>query len=112
MITLESLIEEHARLEFSDFHSTLFAIFHVINEKFHPARLLIHLVKKQAGGFFFQPCLFIPVCSSIKDFRRGHQVGLSTNLINKPDNFFLVFVFQGQVKMARVVGTGTLNPFL
>ena len=54
MITLESLIEEHARLEFSDFHSTLFAIFHVINEKFHPARLLIHLVKKQAGGFFFQ----------------------------------------------------------
>ena len=47
--TLKSPIEEHARLDFSDFLSTLFAIFHVINEKFHPARLLIYLVKKQAG---------------------------------------------------------------
>ena len=44
-----SLIEEHARLDFSDFLSTLFAIFHVINEKFLPARLLIHLVKNQEG---------------------------------------------------------------
>ena len=47
--TLKSLIEEHARLDFSDFLSTLFAIFHVINEKFNPARLLIYLVNKQAG---------------------------------------------------------------
>ena len=59
------LIEEHARLDFFDFLSTLFAIFHVINLEFHPARLLIYLVKKQAGWFFFQTCLFIPVCSSI-----------------------------------------------
>ena len=44
--TLKSLIEEHARLDFSDFLSTLLAIFHVINEKFHPARLLIYLVNK------------------------------------------------------------------
>jgi hypothetical protein len=43
------LIEEHARLDFSDFLSTLLAIFYVINEEFHPARLLIYLVKKQAG---------------------------------------------------------------
>ena len=49
LTTLKSLIEEHARLDFSDFLSTLLAIFHVINEKFHPARLLIYLVKKQAG---------------------------------------------------------------
>ena len=47
--TLKSLIEEHARLDFSDFLSTLFAIFHVIIEKFNPARLLIYLVNKQAG---------------------------------------------------------------
>ena len=39
--TLMSLIEEHARLDFSDFLSTLLAIFHVINEKFPPACLLI-----------------------------------------------------------------------
>ena len=31
---LKSLIEEHARLGFSDFLSTLLAIYHVINEKF------------------------------------------------------------------------------
>ena len=37
--TLKSLIEEHARLDFSDFLSTLLAIFHVINKKLHPARL-------------------------------------------------------------------------
>ena len=67
--TLKSLIEEHAGLDFSDFLSTLFAIFHVINEKFHPARLLIYLLKKQAGWIFFQTCSFIPVCSSIRDFR-------------------------------------------
>ena len=36
-------------LDFSDFLSTLFAIFHVIFKKFHPVRLLIYLVKKQAG---------------------------------------------------------------
>ena len=49
LYTLKSLINEHARLDFSDFLSTLFAIFHVINKKFHPARLLIYLVKKEAG---------------------------------------------------------------
>ena len=53
--TLKSLIEEHARLDFSDFLSTLFAIFHVINEKFHHTRLLIYLVKKQAEGIFSNP---------------------------------------------------------
>ena len=47
-LTLKSLIEEHARLDFSNFLSTLFAIFHVINKKFHSARLLIYLVYKQA----------------------------------------------------------------
>ena len=36
--TLKSLIEEHARLDFSDFLSTLLAIF-------PPARLLFYLVK-------------------------------------------------------------------
>ena len=40
MNTLKSLIEEHAHIDFSDFLSTLLAIFYVINEKFHPARLL------------------------------------------------------------------------
>ena len=35
--TLMSLIEEHARLDFSDFLSTLLAIFHVINKKSPPA---------------------------------------------------------------------------
>jgi hypothetical protein len=44
--TLKSLIEEHARLNFSDFLSTLLAIFHVINEKFHPTCSLIYLVNK------------------------------------------------------------------
>ena len=46
--TLKSLIEEHARLDFTDFLSTLLAIFHVMNKKFHPACLLTYLVKKQA----------------------------------------------------------------
>ena len=55
--TLKSLIEEHARLDFSDFLSTLLAIFHVINEKFPPARLLIYLVNKQAGCHFFPSLL-------------------------------------------------------
>ena len=53
--TLKSLIEEHTRLDFSDFLSTLFAIFHVINKKFHPARLLIYLVNKQAVALFSNP---------------------------------------------------------
>ena len=56
-VTLKSLIEKHARLDFSDFLSTLLAIFHVINEKFHPARLLIYLVNKQAGWHFFPTLL-------------------------------------------------------
>jgi hypothetical protein len=47
--TLKFLREEHVRLNFSDFLSTLLAIFHVLNQKFHPARLLIYLVNKQAG---------------------------------------------------------------
>ena len=55
--TLKSLIEEHARLDFSDFLSTLLAIFHVINKKFHPARLLTYLVKKQAGWNIFPTLL-------------------------------------------------------
>ena len=56
-LTLKSLIEEHARLDFSDFLSSLLAIFHVINEKFPPARLLIYLVNKQAGLHFFPSLL-------------------------------------------------------
>jgi hypothetical protein len=45
--TLKSLIGEHARLD-------SLAIFHVINEKFHPARLLVYLVNNQ------EECLFFP----------------------------------------------------
>ena len=55
--TLKSLIEEHARLDFSDFLSTLLAIFHVINEKFPPARLLIYLVISKQGGTLFPSLL-------------------------------------------------------
>ena len=55
--TLKSLIEEHARLDSSDFLSTLLAIFHVINKKFQPNRLLTYLVKKQAGRNFFATLL-------------------------------------------------------
>ena len=55
--TLKYLIEEHARLNFSDFLSTLIAIFLVINEKFHSARLLIYLVKKPAGWHFLPSLL-------------------------------------------------------
>jgi hypothetical protein len=55
--TLKSLIEEHARLDFSDFLSTLLAIFKVVNKKFHPARLLIYLVKKADRMEFFFPIL-------------------------------------------------------
>ena len=57
ILTLKSLIEEHARLDFSDFLSTLLAIFHVINKKFPPARLLIYLVNKQAGWHFIPSVL-------------------------------------------------------
>ena len=57
MFTLKSLIEEHARLDFSDFLSTLLAIFHVINEKFPPARLSIYLVISKQGGTFFPSLL-------------------------------------------------------
>jgi hypothetical protein len=56
-LTLKSLIEEHARLDFSDFLSALLAIFHVINEKFPPASLSIYLVNKQAGWHFFPSLL-------------------------------------------------------
>ena len=55
--TLKSLIDEHAHLDFSDFLSTLVAIFHVINEKFHSAGLLIYLVNKPAGWHFFPSLL-------------------------------------------------------
>ena len=56
---LKSIIEEHARLDFSDFLSTLLVIFHLLHEKFHPARLLIYLVKNRQGEFFSKPaCLF------------------------------------------------------
>jgi hypothetical protein len=52
-------MEELARLNFSDFLSTLLAIFYVINEKFHPAFLLIYLENKQVGWLFSNPaCLF------------------------------------------------------
>ena len=51
--TLKSLIEEYARLDFSDFLSTLLAIFHVINTKFHPARLLTYFSKKASRVEFF-----------------------------------------------------------
>ena len=54
---MTSVIEEHARLDFSDFLSTLLAIFHVINEKFPPARLLIYLVISKQGGTFFPSLL-------------------------------------------------------
>ena len=57
LCTLKFLIEEHARLAFLDFLSLLLAIFHVINEKFPPARLLIYLVNKQAGWHFFPSLL-------------------------------------------------------
>ena len=43
--TLKSQIEEHVRL---------IAIFYVINQKFHAARLLIYIVNKQAGWHIFQ----------------------------------------------------------
>ena len=56
--TLKSLIEEHARLDFSDFLSTLLAILYVINANFLPACLLIYLVNKQAVWLFF-PTLLI-----------------------------------------------------
>ena len=61
--SLKSLIEEHARLDFSYFLSTQSAIFYVINKKFHPAYLFNNLliVNKQAGpgGTFSNPaCLF------------------------------------------------------
>ena len=56
--TLKCLIEEHACLNFSDFHSTLLSIFHAVNEKFHPASLFIYLVNKQAGWHLF-PALLV-----------------------------------------------------
>ena len=44
-------------LRFFRFFSTLLAIFHLINKKFHHARLLTYLVKKQAGWNFFPTLL-------------------------------------------------------
>ena len=57
ILTLKSLIEEHACLDLSDFLSTLLAIFYVRNEKSHPARLCINLLIKKAGRmeFFSNP---------------------------------------------------------
>jgi hypothetical protein len=50
-------MEEHARLDFSDFLFTLLAICHIIKEKFHPAHLLIYLVNKQAVWYFIPTLL-------------------------------------------------------
>ena len=72
MITLKSLINEHARLAFLEKISTILSIFHVINIKFHHTRLLIYLVNKQAGWCFFPPYSFILVCSFIRNFRVIH----------------------------------------
>ena len=58
VISRALLIEEHACLDFSDFLSTLFKNFHVINKKIHPAHLLTYLVKKQEGWDFF-PALLV-----------------------------------------------------
>ena len=79
--TLKFLIEEYTRLDFSDFLSTLLAIFHVINKKFQPARLLTYLVKKQAGWNFFPTLL---VYSGLL-FYQGLQSMKSS--INKADKF-------------------------
>ena len=46
--TLKFLIEEHARLDFSDFLSTLLEIFHVMNKKIPPCSF-INLLNKKAG---------------------------------------------------------------
>ena len=46
---MKSLIEEHARLDFSDFLSTLIKIFHVKNKKVHPVHLLIYLVTSRVA---------------------------------------------------------------
>ena len=78
--TLKSLINEHARLAFLEFFSTILSFFHVINEKFHLTRLLIYLVNKQAGRHFFTPYSFILVCSFIRDFRVFINVTTSTGL--------------------------------
>ena len=51
-------MEEHARLNFSDFLSTLLeTFFYVINEKFYPTLFLIYLVNKQAGRHFLPTLL-------------------------------------------------------
>ena len=57
MILLFTTLKSLARLSFSNFLSTLLAIFHVTNKKVHPARLLIYLVNKQAVWHFFQTLL-------------------------------------------------------
>ena len=67
--TRKSLIEEHARLNLSNFLSTLLANFYGLNEKFYPAPLLIYLVNKKAGCQFFQHYSFIPVGLFFRDFR-------------------------------------------
>ena len=58
--TLKSQIEEQVRL---------IAIFYVINQKFHSARLLIYLVNKRAGWQFFQ--------LDARLFRSAHILGTS-----------------------------------
>ena len=72
MCTLKSLIEKHARLDFSDFHSTLLAIFYVVNEKFHPARLLIYLVKNKQIDILFQSARLLGT-SETRECRLLHQ---------------------------------------
>ena len=67
--TLKSLIEEQACLDYSDFLSTVLAIFHAINKKFHPARLLTYLVKMQAGWIFYPTLLVNSGLLFFRDFR-------------------------------------------
>ena len=73
--------------------------FHVINKKFHPACLL----KKLAGWIFFQTCSFIPVCSSIRDFRIGicNEKMFSENATKNHPTIYSAH----QPKLAKIFGT-------
>ena len=90
-ITLKSLIEENARLDFSDFLSTLLVSFHLISRKFHSTHLLIYLVNKQAGWHFFSNPAHL--------FRSAYLLGTSaySRVRNKRRGLFINFVdfFQG-----------------
>ena len=56
--TLKSLIEEHARLDFSDFLSTLFAIFSCNKQKIPPCSF-IDLLSEKAGRRILFPTLLV-----------------------------------------------------